>query len=220
MRKISLDIETTGLFFYEGHKIIEIGCVEILNDKITDNIYNTYINPLRDVEKEASEITGITYDFLKDKPKFCDIVDDFFNFLDGSDEIIIHNASFDVNFINNELRIMNYKIKNIQSKFNIFDTLNFARKNFPGKKNSLNALCERYNIECNDRVLHGAVVDAKLLANVYLKMTNEFFIYNKAKNNSSVLNQLNKTVVFKTLESSYIKTKNNLINSNKIENDK
>lgn len=171
MRQISLDTETTGLFYYQGHRIIEIGCVEILNKEITKNTFHSYINPERDVEKEAKKITGLTENFLKNKPLFKDVVDNFFKFIENADEIIIHNAAFDINFINNELKILNYKIKNIKDYFKIFDTLDFARKLYPGKKNNLNALCERYNISTLERTQHGALLDATLLAKVYIEMT-------------------------------------------------
>jgi len=171
IRQISLDTETTGLLYYKGHRIIEIGCVEIINRKITENIYHSYINPKKNIDKEARKITGITDNFLKDKPLFNNIIDDFFNFINNSDEIIIHNASFDVNFINNELKLNQYKIKNIKSHFKIFDTLSFARSIHPGKKNNLNALCKRYNIEHEERIFHGALLDAYLLAKIYLEMT-------------------------------------------------
>lgn len=218
MRQICLDTETTGLFFYLGHRIIEIGCVEILNKKITNNVYHVYINPSRNIDKEAIEITGITDDFLKDKPKFFDIVEDFFNFLEGSDEIIIHNSEFDVNFINNELRIINYKFKDIRSKFSIFDTLSFSRRNFNEKKNSLDALCKKYNVENNERTLHGALIDAKLLAKVYLEMLN-FKPSEKFDKISSDYNQLNKTSFFKILKTNELELDNHSNYINKIKND-
>ena len=183
MRKIILDTETTGLLFYEGHKIIEIGCIEILNNTITNNIFHKYINPKRKIDPDAKKITGLSDDFLKDKPIFKDIIDDFFNFLSYSDEIIIHNAKFDINFINNELQMINYKIKNIEFNFKIFDTLNFARKIFPGKKNNLDALAERLNVKIEDRTTHGALKDAKILADIYLKLKN---IQNNENENENI----------------------------------
>lgn len=171
MRQISLDTETTGLFYYQGHRIIEIGCVEIINKKITGNVFHTYVNPERQIDKDAKKITGLTDIFLKTQPTFENIIDDLFNFINKADEIIIHNALFDISFINNELKIINYNIKNIRRQFKIFDTLDFARKLHPGKKNNLNALCERYNISIADRTLHGALLDANLLAQVYIEMT-------------------------------------------------
>lgn len=173
MRQIALDTETTGLRYYEGHRIVEIGCIEIIDRKITDKKFHTYINPLRQIDPEARKITGISDDFLTSQPLFQDVVNNFLDFLENAEEIIIHNANFDVNFINNELRISNSRLKDIKSQFQIFDTLVLARKLHPGKKNNLNALCERYNIENNDRDLHGALIDAELLAKVYIEMTSK-----------------------------------------------
>ena len=173
MRQISLDIETTGLLFYKGHRIIEICCVEIINKKITNKTFHTYINPNRLIDKSAQKITGIGNDFLKNKPYFIDIIDNFFKFINKADEIIIHNANFDINFINNELRLNNYNIKNIKKHFKIFDTLNFARKIHPGKKNNLDALCQRYNVANNIRKKHSALIDAILLAEIYIEMTSK-----------------------------------------------
>lgn len=170
MRQISIDTETTGLFYYQGHRIIEIGCVEIIDNEITKNKFHSYINPERLIDYEAKKITGLTENFLKDKPFFKDIADNFFNFIKNADELIMHNASFDVNFINNELKIINHKIKNIKHDFKVFDTLELARKLHPGKKNNLDALCSRYNISLSERTLHGALLDAELLAKVYLEM--------------------------------------------------
>lgn len=201
MRKISLDTETTGLLFYDKHRIIEIGCVEILNEEITTHTFHKYINPERPIDNEAKKITGLTNEFLNDKPKFNDIIDEFFNFLSGSDEIIIHNANFDINFINNELQINFYKIKNLESKFKVFDTLNFARKMYPGKKNNLDALCERFNIKNIERTHHSALKDAELLAHVYLKMKKEIKIEYKNEN-LQFKKRSNFEKNFKTLKSS------------------
>lgn len=194
MRQISLDTETTGLLYYQGHRIIEIGCVEILDKKITDNVFHSYINPERKIDKDAKKITGLTDDFLKNKPLFKDILSNFFDFIKNADEIIIHNAAFDINFINNELKLLNYKIKNIKNNFKIFDTLDFARKIHPGKKNNLDALCNRYNVNITERNLHGALLDAKLLAQVYLEMINNQSIEStqitQNENNSNIQNKL------------------------------
>lgn len=170
MRIISLDTETTGLYPEKGDRITEIACVEIVNRQITQNIFHTYINPEKEVSKDAKTLTGLELNFLKDKPKFKNIVDDLIKFINGCDKIIIHNAEFDVNFINTELKNINHKIKNIENTFNIFDTLKFARTVHPGKKNSIDALCNRFKIK-HDRKLHGALIDAKLLAKIYLKLT-------------------------------------------------
>lgn len=173
MRQIALDTETTGLRYYEGHRIVEIGCIEIIDRKITHNKFHTYVNPLRQIDTEARKVTGISDDFLKTQPFFQDIVNQFLDFIENAEELIIHNANFDVNFINNELRISNSRLKDIKTKFQIFDTLVLARKIHPGKKNNLNALCERYNIENSARDLHGALIDAELLAQVYIEMTSK-----------------------------------------------
>lgn len=200
MRQIVLDTETTGLFYYEGHRIIEIGCIEIINRKITQNKFQTYINPLRPIDKEAKKITGISDEFLMLQPLFKDIADTFLNFIKDAEEIVIHNASFDINFINNELRIINNKIKNIKTNFKIFDTLSFARKLHPGKKNNLDALCERYGIENTNRELHGALSDAELLAKIYLEMTskqkNILFKNKYTTNNQSII----KPKIFETVK--------------------
>lgn len=181
MKIISLDIETTGLYFYEGHKITELACVEINEEKITNNIFHTYINPKRIIDKEAKKITGITEDFLIDKPEFKDIVQNFLKFIEYSDYIIIHNAKFDVGFINNELRLMNHQIKDLNEQYKILDTLELARKIHPGKKNNLDALCKRYSINISKRNLHGALIDAELLAQVYIKMNKQKVILNFKK---------------------------------------
>lgn len=194
MREIILDTETTGLLFYEGHKITEIGCVEIINNQITTKTYHTYINPLRPISESAKKITGITDEFLKNKPLFKDIVNNFFKFLKNTDNIIMHNANFDTNFINHELHAINYKIKNINKLFNIIDSLKLARKLHPRKKNNLNALCERYNIKNTDREFHGALKDAKLLAKVYLHMINiSKHSVSKNKDNEKIKIEKNKT---------------------------
>lgn len=171
MRQIALDTETTGILYYEGHKIIEIGCIEIIDRKITGNVFHSYLNPHRKIDEGAKIITGLTENFLKDKPIFLDIVDEFFKFINGADEIIIHNANFDVNFLNSEFKIANFKIVDFREYFKIFDTLSYARKKHPGKKNNLNSLCKRYNIDISYRKQHGALIDASLLAQVYLSMT-------------------------------------------------
>lgn len=183
MRQISLDTETTGLFYYQGHRIIEIGCIEIINRQITKNTFQVYINPERLIDNEAKKITGLTDNFLKDKPIFKNIVNDFLDFINDADEIIIHNAPFDINFINNELKIINHSIKNIKNNFKIFDTLELARKMYPGKKNNLDALCIRYNINLAERKVHGALLDAELLAKLYLTMTQDDEINEIKKSN-------------------------------------
>ena len=174
MRQIILDTETTGLEPSDGHRIIEIGCVEMLDRKLTGNTYHQYINPDRIVDDGAIEIHGITNEYLSDKPYFADIFDEFFEFVKGS-ELIIHNAPFDVGFINHEIALLEkkqgIKIEKINTSCQILDTLKLARENRPGQKNNLDALCRFYEINNSNRQLHGALLDSELLAEVYLAMT-------------------------------------------------
>ena len=168
MRYIVLDTETTGLDPDDGHKIIEIGCVEILDRNITENTFHKYINPEREIDIEASKVHGLTLNNLKDKPIFSEIYDDFLEYVDQS-PIIIHNAPFDVGFLKKEYSFLKDKKSFLDNE--IIDSLKLARKKSPGKKNTLDALCERYSVDSSDRTLHGALLDARLLAHVYLKMT-------------------------------------------------
>ncbi len=170
MRQIVLDTETTGLEPSEGHRIIEIGCVEMLSRRVTGNNFQVYINPQREVEQEAMEVHGITNEFLNDKPLFADVVDEFIEFIDGA-QLIIHNAPFDVGFINNEFNLLNSGKGAIEDYSTVLDTLAMARKKFPGQKNNLDALCRRYEIDNSRRQLHGALLDSEILADVYLIMT-------------------------------------------------
>jgi DNA polymerase III subunit epsilon len=170
MRQIIIDTETTGLEPAKGHRIIEIGCVELINRQLTNNNFHCYINPQRKIEAEAIEIHGITNEFLQDKPFFEDILEDFLTFIDGA-ELIAHNAAFDTNFINHEIRLLDKKANPLNSYATIFDTLALARKMFPGQRNNLDALCKRYKIDLSTRKLHGALLDAQLLAEAYLLMT-------------------------------------------------
>ena len=168
MRYIVLDTETTGLDPDDGHKIIEIGCVEILDRNVTENTFHKYINPEREIDIEASKVHGLTLNNLKDKPIFSEIYDDFLEYVDQS-PIIIHNAPFDVGFLKKEHSFLKDKKRFLDNE--IIDSLKLARKKSPGKKNTLDALCERYSVDSSDRTLHGALLDARLLAHVYLKMT-------------------------------------------------
>ena len=171
MRQIVIDTETTGLEPEKGHRIIEIGCIELLDRKLTGNNFHRYINPEREVGSETITITGITNDFLRDKPIFADIVNEFIDFINGA-ELIAHNASFDVNFINHEIRLATKHKKDQLDKYvTVFDTLALARKKFPGQRNTLDAVCKRYKIDLSGRKLHGALLDAELLAQAYLLMT-------------------------------------------------
>lgn len=170
MRQIVLDTETTGLEPSQGHRIIEIGCVEVINRRITDNRYHQYINPQREVDQGAIDVHGISNEFLADKPLFAQIADDFLKFIRGA-ELIIHNAPFDVGFINHELKRLNTDCGKVDEFCSVLDTLAMARKLHPGQKNNLDALCKRYEIDNSQRSLHGALLDAEILADVYLSMT-------------------------------------------------
>ena len=174
MRQIVLDTETTGLEPSEGHRIIEIGCVEVIDRKLTGNTYHQYINPERIVDDGAIEVHGITNEFLADKPVFADIYDEFVSFVNGA-ELVIHNAPFDVGFINHEYNLLASKqgkgIAQLEEYCTILDTLKLARDMHPGQKNTLDALCKRYYIDNSNRQLHGALLDSEILADVYLAMT-------------------------------------------------
>ena len=169
-RQIVLDTETTGLNPQEGHRIIEIGCVELVNRRLTGRHFHVYINPERVIDVGAIEVHGITNEFLADKPLFADVVDDFISFIRGA-ELVIHNAPFDVGFINHEFTLLNNGTGSVEDYSGVFDTLTFARKKHPGQRNSLDALCKRYGIDNSHRDLHGALLDAEILADVYLLMT-------------------------------------------------
>ncbi len=169
-RQIVLDTETTGINPKEGHKIIEIGCVELINRRLTQNRFHVYLNPDREIDAGAIEVHGITNEFLQDKPRFADIVEDFMAYTAGA-ELIIHNAPFDVGFLNHELSLLENGTLSVESNSTVFDTLAYARKKHPGARNSLDALCKRYGIDNSHRELHGALLDAEILADVYLIMT-------------------------------------------------
>ncbi|WP_263079291.1 DNA polymerase III subunit epsilon [Endozoicomonas sp. Mp262] len=170
MRQIILDTETTGIDPAQGHRIIEIGCVEMIDRKLTGNHYHVYINPQRVVEEEAVRVHGITNDFLEDKPLFAAVADEFFEFIKGA-ELIIHNAPFDVGFMNHEFRLLSARYGKVEDHCTIIDTLVMARNKHPGQKNNLDALCKRYHIDNSSRTLHGALLDSEILAEVYLAMT-------------------------------------------------
>jgi DNA polymerase-3 subunit epsilon len=169
MRQIFLDTETTGLSAENGDRVIEIGCVELLHRKLTGNNLHFYLNPERDSHEDALRVHGITNEFLKDKPKFAEVVDQFLEYIEGA-EVIIHNAPFDVGFLNKELELQG------RPRFTTFvdgitDTLVMAKEMFPGKRNSLDSLCDRLEVDNSGRTLHGALLDAELLADVYINMT-------------------------------------------------
>ena len=170
MRQIVLDTETTGLEPKQGHRIIEIGCVEILNRRRTDKQFHVYLNPDREIEDGAFDVHGISNEFLADKPRFADIAQDLIDFIRDS-ELIIHNAPFDVAFLNAELAQLGKKWGKVEDYCKIMDTLTLAREKHPGQKNNLDALCARYEIDNSQRDLHGALLDAQILLDVYLAMT-------------------------------------------------
>jgi len=171
MRQIVLDTETTGLFPEEGHRIIEIGCVELVERMLTGQRFHVYLNPQRQVDAGAAEVHGLTNEFLADKPVFADVAADFLAFVSGA-ELIIHNAPFDVGFIDHELRLSRRDdAGSLRDYCSITDTLALAKKKHPGQRNSLDALCKRYQVDNSHRDLHGALLDAEILAQVYLLMT-------------------------------------------------
>jgi DNA polymerase-3 subunit epsilon len=169
-RQIILDTETTGLDVKQGHRLIEIGCVELIDRKITNNSYHCYLNPQREVSPDALAIHGISNEFLHDKPYFSDIASEFINYVQGA-ELIIHNAPFDVGFINNEFKLAVQNVSPLASYCRIVDTMVMARRINPGMRNSLDALCKRYGVNNAHREYHGALLDAYLLAHVYLAMS-------------------------------------------------
>ncbi|WP_018868033.1 MULTISPECIES: DNA polymerase III subunit epsilon [unclassified Thioalkalivibrio] len=172
MRQIVLDTETTGLEPGEGHRIIEIGCLELDNRRPTGRKLHEYLQPDREIDAGAIEIHGITNEFLADKPRFADVVGEFIEFVRGA-ELIIHNAPFDVGFLNHELRLLGdaAPVTELAEACTVLDSLVMARRMHPGTRNSLDALCKRYEIDASGRTLHGALLDAELLADVYLAMT-------------------------------------------------
>ena len=170
VRQIVLDTETTGLDIAEGHRIIEIGCVELVNRRLTRNNFHQYLNPDRKIDDGALAVHGITGEFLQNKPRFSDIVQDFLSFIRDA-ELVIHNADFDVGFINCELKKISAKLGEIGDYCTVLDTLKMARQAHPGQRNDLDALCKRYEIDSGHRDLHGALLDAEILADVYLAMT-------------------------------------------------
>ena len=169
-RQIVLDTETTGLEHRQGHRIIEIGCVELIHRKLTGNNYQVYLNPEREIDQGAIEVHGISNEFLLDKPLFVDIYSKLLSYLEGA-ELVIHNAAFDVGFLDSELTKLTPEVPLINDICSVHDTLLQARKMFPGQRNDLDSLCKRYEINNSHRELHGALLDAEILADVYLMMT-------------------------------------------------
>ena len=169
MLEVILDTETTGLSIAENHRIVEIGCLELENLIPTNNVFHEYLNPEREISKEAFKVHGYTEKFLSDKKSFSEIVDDFLKFIKDK-KIIIHNASFDLAFLNHELKLTNQKAIN---KDNVIDTLEIARQKHPGAQNSLDALCKRYNIDNSKREKHSAIIDCQLLKEVYVNLLDQ-----------------------------------------------
>jgi len=170
MRQIILDTETTGLEPEKGHRIIEIGAVELIDRQLTGNHFQCYLNPERDIEEGALEVHGITQEFLKDKPLFAEIARDFLDFVSDA-ELVIHNAPFDLGFLDYELSLMDRSSEPLSATARVLDTLELARDLHPGQRNNLDALCKRYEVDNSTRTLHGALLDAEILADVYLAMT-------------------------------------------------
>ncbi|NCF74752.1 MAG: DNA polymerase III subunit epsilon [Gammaproteobacteria bacterium] len=170
MRQIVLDTETTGLSTAQGHRVIEIGCVELVDRRLTGRDFHRFLNPDRDIDQGAEAIHGISRADLQTEPRFPEIVDDFLAFIKGA-ELIIHNATFDVGFLEHELKLMKHKKPKIRHHAAVLDTLALAREMHPGQRNSLDALCKRYEVDATKRDVHGALIDSELLANVYLAMT-------------------------------------------------
>ncbi len=189
MKEIVLDTETTGLSVKNGHRIIEIGCIELENLIPTKNVFHCYLNPERKVSESALKVHGYTDEFLSDKKKFKEIVDDFLNFISGK-KIIIHNAEFDIAHLNNELSLIN---KDKIVKDNVIDTLEIARNKFPGSSISLDALCKRFKIDNSKRIKHTALIDCELLSKVYINLIDQkepiFQFKNEGQNNYSISNR-------------------------------
>ena len=206
-RQIILDTETTGLDPKSGHRVIEIGCIELVNRKFTGEQYHIYLNPDRDSDEAALEVHGLTSEFLSDKPRFKDIYEEFLKFISGS-ELLIHNAEFDVNFLDHEIKLLSKQLPTVSdSVTKITDTLQIAREKHPGQRNSLDALVKRYEIGGYDRELHGALLDSQILGDVYLSMTGgqsnlDFSVSDteqEVKENGSS-NQLNSELNLKVIE--------------------
>jgi DNA polymerase III subunit epsilon len=170
MRQIVLDTETTGLSPLQGHRIIEIGCIEIINRRPTGREYHRFVNPERDIDEGAERVHGISREELEGHPRFPEIADELLAFIRGA-ELVIHNADFDVGFLEHELSLMKHLQPLISQHARVLDTLTLAREMHPGQRNSLDALCKRYSVDSSRREVHGALIDAELLANVYLAMT-------------------------------------------------
>ena len=203
MREIILDTETTGLSTKDGHRIVEIGCIELVDLVPTKKTFHSYINPERSVSKDALDVHGYTDEFLSSKKKFSEIAEDFLKFIDNA-KIVIHNASFDISFLNNELSLCG---KNLIKKDSVVDTLEIARNKFPGSSNSLDALCKRYRIDNSKRTKHTAVIDCELLSKVYVNLIGQkepslnFTNYQEKNNlNSTINDTYSKKIIKPSLE--------------------
>ena len=170
MRQIVLDTETTGLSWEKGNRVVEIGCVELFERRPTGRTFHCYLNPECPFEPGAQEVTGLTLEFLADKPKFADVVEDFLAFIEGA-ELVIHNAAFDVGFLDSELSRLGPQYGRVRERASVEDSLELARQRFPGQRNSLDALCKRLGVDNSHRQLHGALLDAQLLMEAYLALT-------------------------------------------------
>lgn len=170
MRQVILDTETTGLSWERGNRVVEIGCVEFVERRPTGRTFHRYLNPDCEFEQGAQEVTGLTREFLADKPRFAEVVDEFLEFIDGA-QLVIHNAAFDVGFLDNELRLAGAAHGCLADRCAIEDSLLLARQRYPGQRNSLDALCRRLGVDNAHRQLHGALLDAQLLAEVYIGLT-------------------------------------------------
>jgi DNA polymerase III subunit epsilon len=193
-RLIVLDTETTGLNTSDGNRIIEIGCVELIERRLTGNNFHIYINPQRESEEGALRVHGLTSEFLSTKPVFADIANEFLNYIQGS-ELVIHNAPFDLGFLNYELKRLQHS-KKIEDYCAVFDTLVDAKNRFPNQRNNLDALCKRYDVNNSHRELHGALLDAQILAEVFLKMTGgQFSLMNESDNATQIITASTQNIV-------------------------
>ncbi|MDF1828002.1 MAG: DNA polymerase III subunit epsilon [Legionellaceae bacterium] len=193
LRQVVLDTETTGIGHAAGHRVIEIGCLELIDRQLTGEQFHVYLNPDRAIDEGAAKVHGIRNEFLHDKPRFHEIMEDFIRFVDGA-ELIIHNAPFDVGFLNAELKRASWG-KTLESHCSILDTLVLAKKKHPGQRNNLDALCKRYDVMNSHRKLHGALLDSELLGFVYLAMTGgqaKLFCENEENNNTGLNQELTK----------------------------
>lgn len=196
MRQIVLDTETTGLNPDQGHRIIEIGCVEMVNRRVTGETYHVYLNPDREIDEGAVAVHGLSSEFLADKPRFADVVEEFLDFV-GEDELVIHNAPFDIGFLDMELRRLRKPYALMEARCPVLDTLVLARKRHPGQRNSLDALCKRYFIDNSGRTLHGALLDSQLLAEMYLALTGgqgKLLLNDEAEGGEGATNVVRRTV--------------------------